>query len=100
MLTALSVLSDPAGSLGTTDGSPGAGGGSPAADYDRQLVFVALVGEPWGYMGSKTFLWELERRGVTVQGLDLALVDQVRWEHHSMLRCSMPTASALRRLFQ
>ncbi|KAI8468238.1 MAG: Nicastrin-domain-containing protein [Monoraphidium minutum] len=45
--------------------------------YARQIVFLALAGEPWGYMGSKAFLWELERGGAAVEGLDLSLIDQV-----------------------
>ncbi|GBF91523.1 nicastrin [Raphidocelis subcapitata] len=55
-------------------------GDSPAlraGAADRQVVFLALAGEPWGYMGSKSFLWELERRGAAVAGLDLGLIDQV-----------------------
>lgn len=47
------------------------------AAADRQVVFLALAGEPWGYMGSKSFLWELERRGAAVAGLDLGLIDRV-----------------------
>jgi len=70
MLAAMSILSN---------ASAAAANAAPARDYyaARQIVFVALAGEPWGYMGSRAFLWELERGGATVQGLDLALVDQV-----------------------
>jgi hypothetical protein len=82
MLASAAVLG---GAAAPAPGAPAAGreagapeGAAPrASDYARQLVFVALVGEPWGYMGSRAFLWELERGGATVQGLDLSLVDQV-----------------------
>ena len=83
MLTALTALGDDLASGGgghaggAGGGWLGGGGAAPAAALGRQFVFVALAGEPWGYMGSKAFLWELERGGVAVQGLDLALVDQV-----------------------
>lgn len=70
-LTALQLLTGAANSGG--GGNPGA----PGADYQRQLVFVALAGEPWGYMGSRALLWQLESGSAGVAGLDLSLVDQV-----------------------
>ena len=66
-LSGLAALLSAASALGATGAS---------ASYSRQVVFLALAGEPWGYMGSRAFLWELERGGVTVEGLDLGLVDQ------------------------
>jgi hypothetical protein len=44
---------------------------------NRQLLFVALAGEGWGYMGSKRLLWELSQGSTAVQGLKLDMVDQV-----------------------
>lgn len=67
MLTALQLLAR---------GSNSSSGG-PGADFQRQLVFAALAGEPWGYMGSRAFLWQLESGAASVAGLDLSLVDQV-----------------------
>lgn len=54
------------------------GGAGAGAGYTRQIVFLALAGEPWGYMGSRALLWELQRRGASVAGLDFGMVDQVR----------------------
>jgi nicastrin len=45
--------------------------------YSRRLVFLALVGEPWDYMGSRRLLWEIKNGSVTVAGLDPAKIDQV-----------------------
>lgn len=54
-------------------------GGSPGTLFQqRQLVFLALAGEPWGYMGSRRLLWELSQGSPTVAGLNWQLVDQVR----------------------
>jgi len=51
----------------------------------RQLVFLCLAGEPWGYMGSRRLLWDMHKSkfmnatGNTYDpGLDLDDVDQVR----------------------
>jgi hypothetical protein len=55
-----------------------AAGGSPGTLFQqRQLVFLALAGEPWGYMGSKRLLWELSQGSAAVAGLQWQLVDQV-----------------------
>ena len=48
----------------------GSAGG--AARYRRRLVFAALAGEPWGLMGSKRLLWELEAGNSSMAGLSLA----------------------------
>jgi hypothetical protein len=43
----------------------------------RQIVFLALAGEPWNYMGSRRLMWDLARGGTPfTAGLDLADVDQ------------------------
>jgi nicastrin len=48
----------------------GSAGG--AARYRRRLVFAALAGEPWGLMGSKRLLWELEAGNSSMAGFSLA----------------------------
>eukprot|EP00884_Botryococcus_braunii_P020474 jgi/Botrbrau1/710/Bobra.160_2s0033.1 len=53
------------------------GNSSDAKFFRRRLVFVALAGEPWGYMGSKRLLWELQQGLPSTQGLSLSLIDQV-----------------------
>ncbi len=53
------------------------GNSSHVQGYERRLVFAALAGEPWGYMGSKRFLWELHRGESSTQPLSLLAVDQV-----------------------
>jgi hypothetical protein len=52
----------------------GAGGHAP--QYRRRLVFCALAGEPWGFMGSKRMLWELAAGGNATAGLALPRIDQ------------------------
>lgn len=48
-----------------------------SSTYTRQLVFIALGGETWDYMGSRRLMWEMEGNGTAVSGLDLERVDQV-----------------------
>ena len=45
--------------------------------YRKRLVFAAFAGEPWGYMGSKRFLWELHTRENSTLGLSLEQIEQV-----------------------
>ncbi len=45
--------------------------------YERRLVFAAFAGEPWDYMGSKRFLWELESGSAATAGLSLQSINQV-----------------------
>ncbi len=40
-------------------------------------MFAAFAGEPWGYMGSKRFLWELHSRENSTKPLTLEAIDQV-----------------------
>ncbi|CAL5224917.1 g7683 [Coccomyxa viridis] len=53
------------------------GNSSMAAGYQRRLVFVAFAGEPWGYMGSKRFLWELHNGENSTRPLSLEAIEQV-----------------------
>ena len=53
------------------------GNSSHAEGYERCLVFAGLAGEPWGYMGSKRFLWELHRGNNSTKPLSLLAIDQV-----------------------
>ena len=43
----------------------------------RRIVFLALAGEAWDYMGSRRLLWEMHRRSDATAGLDLDRIDQV-----------------------
>ena len=66
---------------------------STSANYNRRLIFIALAGEPWGYMGSRRLLWEMLEMGPSgqslgTQGLDLNLIDEVSgWERKQELLC-------------
>lgn len=64
MLTAMRILVD---------------GKSSDAGYNRQLVFLAVAGDAWGNMGSKRFLWEMEReqREWWTPGLNMSDIDQI-----------------------
>ena len=53
------------------------GNSTLSAQYGRRLVFAAFAGEPWGYMGSKRFLWELHTGENSTRPLTLAAIDQV-----------------------
>lgn len=46
------------------------------ATYRKRLVLTALMGEPWGYMGSKRLLWEMYNRADTTTGLDAENIQQ------------------------
>lgn len=45
--------------------------------YRKRLVFAAFAGEPWGYMGSKRFLWELHSGENSTLGISLKQLEQV-----------------------
>ena len=45
--------------------------------YSKRLVLTALMGEPWGYMGSKRLLWEMNSQADTTTGLLLDDIEQV-----------------------
>ena len=69
------------------------GNSSLAPAYQRRLVFAALAGEPWGYMGSKRFLWELHIGANSTQPLSQEAIDQVP-PHASVTQpCSAPTCT-------
>ena len=46
------------------------------ATYSKRLVLTALMGEPWGYMGSKRLLWEMYNHADTTKGLDVDRIEQ------------------------
>lgn len=48
-----------------------------AASYSKRVVFLALAGEPWAYMGSRRLLYEAASGSNATAGLDLDLVEQV-----------------------
>ena len=45
--------------------------------YSRRLVFAALAGEAWDFMGSRRLLWELHAGSDATAGLSLDAIDQV-----------------------
>lgn len=47
------------------------------ATYSKRLVLTALMGEPWGFMGSKRLLWEMYSQAATTTGLDVENLQQV-----------------------
>ena len=46
------------------------------ATYKKRLVLTALMGEPWGYMGSKRLLWDMYNHADTTTGLDVDNIEQ------------------------
>mmetsp|Transcript_23262 Transcript_23262/g.59421 ORF Transcript_23262/g.59421 Transcript_23262/m.59421 type:complete len:704 (-) Transcript_23262:480-2591(-) len=48
-----------------------------SANYTRQLVFAAITGDPWNYMGSRRLSWDIERGTTYTAGLNWTDIDQV-----------------------
>ncbi|KZV53792.1 nicastrin [Dorcoceras hygrometricum] len=46
-------------------------------ELDKQLVFLVLTGEAWGYLGSRRFLLESDQHSDAIKGLDMAMVEMV-----------------------
>ncbi|XP_075510416.1 nicastrin isoform X2 [Primulina tabacum] len=46
-------------------------------ELNKQLVFVVLTGEAWGYLGSRRFLLESDEHSDAIKGLDMAMVEMV-----------------------
>ncbi|KAL2499032.1 Nicastrin [Abeliophyllum distichum] len=46
-------------------------------ELNKQLVFVVLTGESWGYLGSRRFLLEADQHSDSIRGLDLAMIETV-----------------------
>ena len=57
------------------------GNSSAPGAFQRRIVFVALAGESWGYMGSKRLLWALDQSHTSVAGLPLHRIDQVEFSN-------------------
>lgn len=55
-----------------------------SSTYNKRVVFLALAGEPWGYMGSRRFLYEAATGSNATAGLDLHLVEKVRCLAHNL----------------
>ncbi len=53
------------------------GNSSAPGAFQRRIVFAALAGEPWGYMGSQRFLWAINQCQASVSGLPFHRIDQV-----------------------
>ncbi len=56
------------------------------ATYSKRLVLTALMGEPWGFMGSKRLLWEMHNDADTTTGVNLDIIEQV-WSTASCHPC-------------
>lgn len=63
-----------------------AAGGGSSSSYSSRLVFLALAGEQWGYMGSRRLLYEAATGSNATAGLDVSLVEQVGWVFAGLLR--------------
>ena len=49
----------------------------PSHTCRRQLVFAAITGDPWNYMGSRRLSWDIERGTTYTAGLNWTDIDQV-----------------------
>jgi nicastrin len=49
-----------------------------SSTFTRTIIFAALVGEPWGFMGSRRLLWDMNQSAISTQGLQLSSIDTVR----------------------
>ncbi|KAJ4706851.1 Nicastrin [Melia azedarach] len=47
------------------------------SDFNKQLAFLVLTGEAWGYLGSRRFLHELDMQSDAVSGLNSSLIEMV-----------------------
>jgi nicastrin len=45
--------------------------------YKKRIIFLAVMGEPWDFMGSRRLLYELENGNVAVQGLDVDSIEAI-----------------------
>lgn len=73
MLAALRVLRNAAAASGG------------AERYAKRIVFLALAGEAWGYMGSRRLLYDADSGSNSTQGLRMQLVEQVSGDAHRQL---------------
>lgn len=46
-------------------------------DFTHRIVFAALAGEPWGLMGSRKLLTELQGGSNSTKGLEFRRIQQV-----------------------
>lgn len=58
--------------LGSTENDP-----LVVQSYQKRIIFLAVTGEPWGYMGSRRLLWEMENGNLSVQGLELDSIEGI-----------------------
>ena len=60
---------------------------SDPTTFSRQIVFAALAGEPWGSMGSKRLLWEMDQGNNSTEDLHLSSIEQVGKLLNRLLLC-------------
>lgn len=77
LLALLAALHQLKATAAATAGAAGSGGQPLFSSYSKRLVFLALAGEPWGYMGSRRLLYEAASGSNATAGLDLSLVEAV-----------------------
>jgi nicastrin len=81
-LSGLVVMMAAAQALGSVDNnnknSNGDGDGVVLVEnFQKRIVFLALMGEPWYFMGSRRLLWEIDNGSLAVQGLDLDNIEAI-----------------------
>ncbi|XP_042017949.1 nicastrin isoform X2 [Salvia splendens] len=47
------------------------------AELNKQLVFLVLTGEAWGYLGSRRFFEEFDQQSDAIKGLNLTTIEMV-----------------------
>jgi hypothetical protein len=72
-LSGLIAMMAAAQALGSIENTPLV----PEQRYQKRIIFLAVMGEPWDFMGSRRLLWEMENGTLSVQGLDLESIEGI-----------------------
>ena len=54
-----------------------ANGPAVVENYARRVIFLAVMGEPWDFMGSRRLLWEMEKGSSSVDGFSLDAIESL-----------------------